>query len=51
VTELPNDRVSPLFLAAVEAAEEAIYNSLYMAEAMTGYLGRRVEALKLSGYD
>jgi D-aminopeptidase len=29
--ELSNDAVSPLFVAAAEAAEEAIYNSLLMA--------------------
>ena len=29
--ELGNDRISPLFAAAVEATEEAIYNSLLMA--------------------
>lgn len=44
--ELPNDRVSPLFEAAIEATEEAIYNSLCMAETMTGYRGT-VEALPL----
>lgn len=32
VAELSNDRVSPLFQAAIEATEEAIYNSLLMAE-------------------
>ncbi len=30
-TELANDEMSPLFGAAVEATEEAIYNSLFMA--------------------
>ena len=29
--ELPNDLVSPLFLAAIEATEEAIYDSLLLA--------------------
>ncbi len=28
---LPNDRVSPLFQAVIEATEEAIYNSMLMA--------------------
>jgi D-aminopeptidase len=28
--------MTPLFLAAVEATEEAIYNSLFMAETVTG---------------
>jgi D-aminopeptidase len=30
-TEISNDNVSPLFQAAAEATEEAIYNSLFMA--------------------
>ena len=43
--EVPNDLMSPLFEAAIEATEEAIYNSLYMAETMTGYKGRTAPAL------
>jgi D-aminopeptidase len=43
---LSNDAVSPLFLAAVEATEEAIYNSLFRATTTTG-CGRTVEALPL----
>lgn len=34
---LPNDLVSPLFEAAIEATEEAILNSLTMATTMTGF--------------
>ncbi len=49
LTELPNDALSPLFLAAIEATEEAIYNSLLKAETTTGYRGRTVEALPLPG--
>ena len=45
--EVPNDLTSPLFQAAIEATEEAIYNSLCMAETMSGYCGRKVEALPL----
>ena len=45
--ELGNDFISPLFLAVVEATEEAIYNSLFMADDMTGYLGRFMPALHL----
>jgi D-aminopeptidase len=41
---LPNDLVSPLFGVAIEATEEAIYNSLFMAETTVGYRGT-VEAL------
>lgn len=43
--ELPNELMSPLFQAAIEATEEAIYNSLLRATTMTGYRGRCVEAL------
>jgi D-aminopeptidase len=44
-SEVPNDAMSPLFQAAIEATEEAIYNSLCMAETMMGYKGRTVQAL------
>ena len=37
--DLRNDAVSPLFLAAVESVEEAIYNSLLRAETVTGHRG------------
>ena len=40
-----NDGMSPLFLAAVEATEEAIWNALFAAETMTGFRGSEVEAL------
>lgn len=43
---LPNDAVSPLFLAAIEATEEAIVNSLLRATTVTGN-GRTVEALPI----
>lgn len=43
---LPNDAMSPLFLAVIEATEEAIYNSLFRAQAMTGR-GHTVPALPL----
>ena len=45
--EVPNDLMSPLFQAAIEATEEAIYNSLCMAETMTGYHGIAVHRLPL----
>ena len=45
--DLGNDSMSPLFLAVVEATEEAIYNSLFMAENMTGQKGRMEGALPL----
>ncbi len=43
---LSNDQMSPLFLAAIEATEEAIYNSLFMATTVTGN-GHSVEALTI----
>jgi D-aminopeptidase len=43
--EMSNDLVSPLFQAAIEATEEAIYNSLCMTETMTGYRGMTVDPL------
>jgi D-aminopeptidase len=46
--EVPNDWMSPLFQAASEATEEAIYNSLCMAETMTGYREAKVVALPFS---
>jgi D-aminopeptidase len=42
----PDDALSPLFLAAIEATEEAVYNSLFRATTTTGR-GRTVEALPL----
>lgn len=45
VTLLHNDAMSPLFLAAIEATEEAIINSLFMAETMKGKGGRVIKAL------
>jgi D-aminopeptidase len=43
---LTNDEMSPLFLAVIEATEEAIYNSLFKAETTSG-CGHTVEALPL----
>ena len=43
---LTNDECSPLFLAVIEATEEAIYNSLLQAKTVTGN-GRTVEALPI----
>ncbi|CUS78126.1 Peptidase family S58, partial [Candidatus Kryptonium thompsonii] len=42
-----NPALSPLFQAVVEATEEAIYNSLLKAKTMTGYKGRKVEAIPI----
>lgn len=45
VSLLRNDDLSPLFMAAIEATEEAIINSLFMAATTTGKEGHKVEAL------
>ncbi len=41
---LTNDAMSPLFEAAIEATEEAVYNSMFRATTMTAH-GHTVEAL------
>lgn len=43
---LTNDSMSPLFLAVIEATEEAIYNSMFRATTMSGN-GHSVEALPI----
>jgi D-aminopeptidase len=43
---LTNDAMSPMFLAVIEATEEAIYNSLFRATTTSGR-GHTVEALPL----
>jgi len=42
---LPNDAMSPLFLATAQATEEAIVNALVAAKTMTGINGNTVYAL------
>jgi len=42
---LPNQRLNPLFLATVQATEEAIVNAMVAAETMTGVNDRSVIAL------
>jgi D-aminopeptidase len=44
---LANDAMSPLFLAVIEATEEAILNSLFRATTVTGRDKRTVEALPI----
>jgi len=43
---LTNDAMSPLFLAVIEATEEAIYNSMFRATTMSGN-GHTIEALPM----
>jgi D-aminopeptidase len=44
---LSNDDTSPLFLAAIEATEEAIINSLFAAKTVAGINGHKAESLPL----
>lgn len=44
-TLLHNDDMSALFMATIEATAEAIWNSLFVAETLTGKDGRTVAAL------
>jgi D-aminopeptidase len=46
-TLLLNDEMSPLFMAAIEATEEAIINSLFKAETLQGKEQRTVKALPI----
>jgi D-aminopeptidase len=43
---MTNDAMSPLFEAAIEATEEAVYNSMFCATTTTGH-GHTVEALPI----
>lgn len=42
---LRNDKMSPIFMAAIEATEEAILNSLFMANTVTGYDNHTVQSI------
>ncbi len=44
---LRNDNVSPLFMAAIEATEEAIINSLFAARTLSGDQGHQVDQLPI----
>jgi D-aminopeptidase len=46
--ELSNEAASALFEAAIEAAEEAAYNSILRATSVTGANGRPVEAIDIN---
>ncbi|GAB1462958.1 DmpA family aminopeptidase [Pedobacter sp.] len=47
IDDLNNDEMSPLFMAVWEATQEALINSLFMAEDMKGKNGRTVKALPI----
>lgn len=48
VTVMRNDAMSPLFMATIEATEEAIVNSLFHAKTMSGRDGHTVKALPVA---
>ena len=45
LTMLPNDQLDPIFLATVQATEEAVINAMVAAQTMTGANNRTVIAL------
>jgi D-aminopeptidase len=45
LTMLPNDRIDPLFIATIDATEEAVVNAMLAAQTMTGADGIRVFGL------
>jgi len=45
ITMLPNDQLDPVFLATVQATEEAVVNAMVAAETMTGINNHTVIAL------
>jgi D-aminopeptidase len=45
ITMMPNDELNPLFLATVQATEEAVVNAMVAAETMTGINNHKVIAL------
>ncbi len=51
VSELPNDSMSPLFVAVADATEEAIYNSLLMATSMSSVDPATGEPIKIEAFD
>ncbi len=48
---LADEAINPIYAATVEATEEAIVNSLFAAETMTGRLGRVVPALPIDEWE
>ncbi|GAB3690260.1 P1 family peptidase [Spirosoma flavus] len=45
LSELPNDRINPLFEATVQAVEEAVINAMVAAETIEGINGNKAYAL------
>jgi D-aminopeptidase len=44
---LPDSALNPLFVAAMDATEEAILNSLFMADSVAGFRGHVMQAVSL----
>lgn len=44
---LPDTELNPFFLAAVEAVEESVYDSMFTAETVTGFEGHTLEQLPI----
>lgn len=51
IRELPNDLTSPLFTAAADATEEAIYNSMLQAAAVRSCFGPALQPITVAGLD
>ncbi len=49
--QLPDEDINPYFEATVEAVQEAVYNSLTMAEQVKGPEGRMAEGFDMARYD
>ena len=47
IDDLSNRKMNPLFMAVVEATEEAIYNSLFMATTVKGFNGHTSESIPI----
>ncbi len=45
---LPDAELNSLFLAAIEAVEESVYDSLFMSETVTGHGGRTLEQIPVA---
>ncbi len=45
LSAISNDLLDPLFMAVVEAVDEAVINAMIAAETMTGFKGRTIEAI------
>jgi D-aminopeptidase len=45
ITMLSNEQLNPIFLATVQATEEAVVNAMVAADTMTGVDGHTVQAL------